>query len=257
MDTISCLTVTRAARLAALERAVRAFSRQTWPARELVIVHDGGAPLQEAIETLAARFPGYEIRVHGEPEGRPLGALRNASVALARGALVCQWDDDDLYHPERLERQARRLLDERADFCFLTDQMHLFTQTGEMYWDDWTVEQPPMHLIQGTLCGYRERMGRYPEIRRGEDTPLVIDLVRRGLRIAELGDAGWLYVYVYDGLNAFDLGHHARISTWKRRRGPALVSRQSELISRLREHEWPVPSVFMPYKGGRLTIIED
>lgn len=102
METISCLAVTRAVRLAALERSMRAFARQTWPRRELVVVHDGGAALQTSIESLAAGFPGCDIRVHGEAPGRPLGALRNASVERATGTLVCQWDDDDLYHPERL-----------------------------------------------------------------------------------------------------------------------------------------------------------
>jgi glycosyltransferase involved in cell wall biosynthesis len=255
VDLVSCLTITRAARLPALARAMRAFARQTWPVRELVIVHDGGPSLQSEIEALAARFPGCDIRVHGEEAGLPLGALRNRSIELAKGALVCQWDDDDLYHPERLARQARCLADARAEFCFLTDQMHLFMQTGEMFWDDWTVEAPPMHLIQGTLFGRRDRLGRYPEIGRGGDTPLVLDLVRRGARIAELRDAGWLYVYVYDGLNAFDLAHHARISAWKRRRRDTLLSAGDALLSRLREHEWPVPRVYLPFEGGRLTVV--
>jgi len=251
---ISCLTVTHAARLAALERAMRAFAWQTWRERELIVVHDGGADLQASIERLAARFPQCEISIHPEPGGRSLGALRNVSVARARGPIVCQWDDDDLYHCERLERQVRKLIDEGADFCFFTDQMHLFTKTGELYWDDWTVERPPMHLIQGTLLGYRSRMGRYPDVARGEDTPLVLELVSRGARIAELRDAGWLYVYVYDGANAFDQGHHAAISTWKRRRRDALLRSEEWLLPRLREHDWPVPFVFMPFEGGRFVV---
>ncbi len=255
MDTISCLTVTRTARLGSLERAIRAFARQTWAARELVIVHDEGAVLQSSIESLAAQWPSCTIRVHGEAERRPLGALRNVSVALARGSLVCQWDDDDLHHPERLEMQARCLAGHGADFCFLTDQMHLFAQTGEMFWDDWTVEVPPMHLIQGTLLGRRDRLGRYPESKRGEDTPVLLDLVRRGARIAELRDTGWLYVYVFDGQNAFDLAHHAGISKWKRRRKEALLAEGDELLRRLREHEWPVHHVFMPFEGGRVHVL--
>jgi glycosyltransferase involved in cell wall biosynthesis len=257
VDLVSCLTITRAVRLPALARAMGAFARQTWPLRELVIVHDGGTPLQVDIEGLAAGFPDCDIRVHGEAAGRPLGALRNRSVDLAKGTLVCQWDDDDLFHPQRIERQARCLEHAGAEFCFLTDQMHLFVQTGEVFWDDWTVETPPMHFIQGTLFGRRDGMGRYPEIARGEDTPLLLDLVRRGARIAALADAGWLYVYVYDGLNAFDLEHHVRISAWKRRRRDALVASGDVLLARLREHEWPVARVHLPFEGGRLTVLPD
>ena len=31
----------------------------------------------------------------------PLGLLRNIAVAQAKGNIVCQWDDDDLYHRDR------------------------------------------------------------------------------------------------------------------------------------------------------------
>lgn len=253
---VSCLVVTRAARVKVLPRALRGFARQTWPNRELVIVHDGGDALQRTIEQLAGEHPGCDIRVHAEPPGRPLGALRNASVEQARGVFVCQWDDDDLYHPERLERQARCLLEARAQFCFLTDQMHLFADRGEMYWDDWTIETPPGHLIPGTLFGLRECLPRYPELARGEDTPLVFDLVRRGCRIAELRGAGWLYVYVYDGHNVFDRTHHERISTLKQQRREALLAGGLELLTQLRKHEWPVPTVYLPCaEGGRLPVV--
>jgi hypothetical protein len=72
-----------------------------------------------------------------------------------------------------------------------------------------------------------------------------------------LADAGWLYVYVYDGLNAFDLGHHVRISAWKRRGRDALVASGDALLARLREHEWPVTRVHLPFEGGRLTVLPE
>ena len=51
-----------------------------------------------------------DIRVVYIGPGVSLGAARNLTVDTARGAYVCQWDDDDLYHPERLRIQyeARR-----------------------------------------------------------------------------------------------------------------------------------------------------
>ena len=64
------------------------------------------------------------------PSGLTLGELRNFSVQLARYPLVCQWDDDDLYHPRRLETQFAYLKIHCADFCFLTDQLHFFEDTN-------------------------------------------------------------------------------------------------------------------------------
>ena len=77
---ISCLTVTREARFASLERAIADFVRQTWVERELVIVHDGDASFDAKLGTLAASHQGASIAVRREPEGRTLGELRNASV---------------------------------------------------------------------------------------------------------------------------------------------------------------------------------
>ncbi|HEX3633882.1 MAG TPA: glycosyltransferase family A protein, partial [Casimicrobiaceae bacterium] len=176
---ISCLTVTREARFASLELAVGDFVRQTWRDRELVIVHDGDAVFDAKLRALAASRDGAAIAVHREPGGQTLGELRNASVAAARGASVCQWDDDDRYHPRRLELQFAAMRVENSEFCFLTDQLHLFAAEQKMYLDDWNLEVHPLNLVQGTLLGSRAALGRYPALARGEDTPLILDLLRR------------------------------------------------------------------------------
>ena len=154
---ISCLTVTQPGHLALLERSVDCFVRQDHPEREMVIVHDGGASYHSDILRLVSRRRGHDIAVHREAPGRPLGALRNAALAVAKHPVVCQWDDDDLYHPQRLSIQYQRLRETNGDFCFFTEQLHWFERPNHWYWDDWTCEQPPMHLIQGTLMGRKER----------------------------------------------------------------------------------------------------
>src|SRR6202035_1136436 len=120
------------------------------------------------------------IAVHREPVGQTLGELRNASVAAARGETVCQWDDDDRYHPRRLELQFAAMRVENTEFCFLTDQLHLFIADRTMYWDDWNLEVHPLTLVEGTMLGSKAALGRYPALARGEDTPLILDLLRRG-----------------------------------------------------------------------------
>ncbi|MGH8712946.1 MAG: glycosyltransferase family 2 protein [Casimicrobiaceae bacterium] len=253
---ISCLTVTREVRLASLRRAVGDYARQTWPERELVIVHDGGAAFDEELHALAAAHAGAAIVVHREAGPRTLGELRNASIAAASGDIVCQWDDDDRYHPRRLELQLAAMRVENSDFCFLTDQLHLFAADGTMFWDDWNLEVHPLNLVQGTLLGRRAALGRYPPLARGEDTPLVLDLLRRGCRITRLREHGFLYVYVFDGRNAWDREHHAAISAWKRFRGARLLAFEPTLRARLAEYDPPLGRCVMPYDGGEL-VFED
>jgi len=251
---ISCLTVTQPDRLPELGRSIRCFARQTHHERELVIVHDGGDAFDREARALAAEFPGERIRVERTESGAGLGALRNVAVGLARGELVCQWDDDDLYHPDRLASQYRRLRETGSDFCFLTDQLHWFLNTGEFFWDDWNVEPWPMNLIQGTLLGRRGALPAYPALARGEDTPVLQALHRDGAKLAGLEDHGYLYIYTYSGKNAWDLAHHGAISSWKRLRRERLEARRGMLADRLKEYGLPIASARFPHDEGEMIL---
>src|SRR5690606_5146342 len=103
---VSCLMVTGGrAPLAAV--AIQCFQAQTWAARELVIVDDAPDP---ALAETVRRLGDPAIRhIRLPPEGRTLGELRNLAIDAARGPFVCQWDDDDLYDPLRIEYQMRAL----------------------------------------------------------------------------------------------------------------------------------------------------
>jgi glycosyltransferase involved in cell wall biosynthesis len=251
---ISCLTVTQAGRLEDLKQSIRCFTRQTWPEREMVIVHDGGGAFDREVHGLLESFPGERFHVEHAGPGSSLGSLRNLSVRRARGELVCQWDDDDLYHPERLAAQQGRLTETGSDFCFLTDQLHWFLNTGEFFWDDWNVEPWPMNLIQGTLMGYRVMMPEYPQIPRGEDTPVLQELYRRGAKLAGLAGCGYLYIYTYSGKNAWDLAHHAAISRWKRLRREQLEARREVLVRYLRDYGLALPEGRFPHDDGALVV---
>lgn len=252
---ISCLTITQPGRLSELTRAIRCFCSQTFTERELVIVHDGNADFHRAIRQFLENYGNHvQFQLHTAPSGLTLGELRNFSVQLARYPLVCQWDDDDLYHPRRLETQFAYLKIHCADFCFLTDQLHLFEDTNQLYWDDWNVEIPPMNLIQGTLMGNKQLLGRYPALARGEDTPVVRNLVQCGYKIAALGGMGWLYIYTYSGKNVWGREHHAAISAWKHLHGKRLIEKIGMLDTRLKEYPADFRVVEMPCEQQRVTL---
>src|SRR3569623_1222007 len=251
---ISCLMVTQAARLPLAALAIGDFARQTHAERELVILHDGGAATDAALRTLAAAFPDAAIRVIDVPAGHSLGALRNRAVQAASGSHVCQWDDDDRYHPERLRLQWQALLAQNATFCFLVDQLHYFPATNEMYWDDWERESYPLNLIQGSLLGRRDLMPAYPELPRGEDTGAVRELLRRGHPIARLRDAGWCYVYVYHGANVWPAARHEAISHSKRYGAARLMQRAALLRRRLAEYAPGFAPLRMPHEAGALRL---
>ena len=251
---ISCLTVTQEGRLDVLALAVSDFRGQSATEKELVVVHDGGEGFDDAVQKLVSGAADASARVTRVPPGRTLGALRNLAVDEARGEYVCQWDDDDRYHPRRLEAQLDALLSAKADCSFLADQLHLFAPMREMYWDDWHEEPYPLDFAPGTLFGRRNLLARYPDLARGEDSALCIEMLREGRTFARMRGQGWLYVYRFDGRNSFDQVHHASISHWRRFRGAWLLRHEAELRARLAEYSPPLGPFVMPHEGGRLQF---
>jgi hypothetical protein len=191
---VSCLMVTgKRPHLAAL--AIEAFRRQTYANRELVIIDDsGGEALREACggEDPLIRW------VRLPPEQLTLGALRNRALAEARGEVLCQWDDDDLSAPQRLERQVQALAATGADACGLL-RLHLWWPAQER------LAVSSSRVWEGALMWRKGCIAAYPELRAGEDTPPVKALVARGTVV--MIDAPSLYVYIHHGENTFSAEH--------------------------------------------------
>ena len=251
---VSCITVTQAGRLPLLRLAVGDFARQTHPRRELIIVHDGDAACHAALLALRAEHPAQSIRVELVAGPNTLGALRNVGAAAARGECVCQWDDDDRYHPQRIALQVAELAAKDADFCFLSDQLHWFPARRELTWDDWDREPYPLNFVPGTLLGRRDALPRYPELARGEDSGACLAILEAGGRIARLRGAGWCYTYVYHGANVWSYAHHAAISRVKAIGAAYLLGREMLLRKRLAEYDPPLGALTMPYPGGQIAF---
>jgi glycosyltransferase involved in cell wall biosynthesis len=174
-----------------------------------------------------------------------LGALRNVSLAAATGEIVCQWDDDDLNHPQRLERQFEHLNSGKAGACCFTDQLQFFFAERALCWSDWRVRKEAAdQLIPGTLMAHRGSRLHYPETNdvasAGEDSFLLKELVGNG-NVIPFHDAGFLNIYSYHGKNVFPEIHHRRIAYLA---GPSvdfLRERESVLREALRHYRLPEP----------------
>lgn len=198
---VSCLMVTRD-RYDFARAAIACFRAQTYPRCELVIIDDDS---DERLARYVACLADERIRhVRPAEEGLPLGVLRNLSVSHAKGTYVTQWDDDDLYDPQRLEAQMRALREVDADACMLLRQLHWWPGQRRM-----AVSRP--RLWESSLLCERSRLPDYPAERRGEDTPVVAHVARHA-RVAML-DRPELYVYTCHERNTFDAAHFER--HWK------------------------------------------
>jgi glycosyltransferase involved in cell wall biosynthesis len=243
---ISCLTVTLN-RLVLLKEAIHCYCEQTYPNRELIIVTDGTPRYRDAIDSYLQWLGRSDIRlVYITETGQTLGTLRNTSLDAARGDIVCQWDDDDLNHPQRLERQFEHMNAATADACCFTDQLQFFFQGRSLYWSDWRTGDLPEieQLIPGTLMAHRDTRSRYPDTdglaAAGEDSVLLEQIAATGT-VTPFQDAGFLNVYSYHGRNVFSEVHHRRIAIQSGRSFDSLRRQESILRDALRYYRLPEP----------------
>ena len=198
---VSCLMVTRE-RYELARRAVECFRGQAYPNLELVIVDHGA---NDELARWVGSLGDSRIRC-SRPADRnvTLGELRNLAVQTARGEYIAQWDDDDISHPDRVMEQMTALFAARADAVFV----HRLTlwQPGRR-----RLGVSERRVIEGTMVARKDRLGEYPALGKGEDTPLC----RRLLKEADVAfcDRPELYVYVFHGANTWGGKHVERI--WK------------------------------------------
>ena len=218
---VSCLMVTRPARFGLAKEAVADFHAQTWANKELVVVTD--EPLAAGDRSVF----GGECLVVTVGRGSTLGSLRNDAVAASSGDFLIQWDDDDRYHPNRIEEQVRPLLTPTyAAASCLTSQLYYFTETRELYWVNWFRRRPKYCsvLIPGTVC-VRSSVAKdckYPEsgeaATRGEDGHYLGQITAAdnvvGVCTGENADLGWLYLRRFHGNNTWGYDRFISNALW-------------------------------------------
>ena len=112
---VSALMVTRGD-IKFVKRAIKLFENQSWSNKELIIISDKkNERIFSAIEESECK-----IIFHLAPDGFTLGDLRNFSISRANGEFLIQWDDDDLYHKDRILIMMNVLLQANADLAFLS-----------------------------------------------------------------------------------------------------------------------------------------
>lgn len=215
---ISCLTVTLG-RMELLKKSILCYLDQTYPSRELVIVSQAKDEQNDVIDSYLKTLDRRDIKFLRASPALSLGAMRNLSIEVATSRIVCQWDDDDLYHPLRLATQYHALLGRDVVASLYTEHLKYYRQSGELYWVDWSQEKSEdRKYLPGTVMFNKkqfEKVGNilYPEkgnqSGREEDWNVLQQFIKAG-KIAPIKN-GNHYVYVYHGSNTYDLNHHNHV----------------------------------------------
>jgi hypothetical protein len=93
-----------------VRQTIAAVVAQTYPGDiECIVVHDQESPDEELATLGTAR---RSIRVVSNTHTPGLAGARNTGLELTSGEFVASCDDDDLWHPDKLQRQIDRLFSE-------------------------------------------------------------------------------------------------------------------------------------------------
>lgn len=190
---VSALMVTRG-NIDYITRSIQMFNLQSWPYKELLIVTDNASDDLRSIPQKEANL----IRLIEVPPGLSLGDYRNISVARANGSFICQWDDDDFYHQDRILTMMTILQETNVEAAFLSRWL--------MWWEAReTLAVSGPRIWEGSMVARKSAIRIYPSSPRAEDTAMVNSLAANS-RIAMV-DAPHLYCYSITGNNTWNEQH--------------------------------------------------
>jgi glycosyltransferase involved in cell wall biosynthesis len=179
-----------------IDTALGCFMEQDYDDLELVIVDNNAAPVD---------YTGWKV----EPDfvkiirttRKPVGHLRNEGIRAASGEVICIWDEDDWYAPNRVAEQVSRL-------CLTGKQVTGWHSV--LYWDEATggtfkYECVPSdvgrYAIGMSHCFRRAWWEKHPYVEQGVEDKIFSDEALRHWELDSV-DAGQLYVGRVHGANA-------------------------------------------------------
>ena len=204
-----------------VELAIAGFEAQSYSRKELIVLDDGTMP----VEHLARERD--TIHYHRLERRASIGAKRNLGNLLALGEIICLWDDDDWYSPQRIHYPSLPLLSAECDLTGLESAFLLSLLTGEV----WSATAP-LHrsMFEGDVAGgtlaYRRAVAQrvpYPNTNLGEDASYLRRAVAAGFRLKRLNNDGQ-FIYIRHDANTwmFEAGSFIDPNAWQRSSAPPL-----------------------------------
>ena len=194
---VSCICITKN-NLNLVLRSIDCFLKQTYKNKELVITYETNNPYINLFNWFAQNYPEIKlIELPAEPK-KPLGELRNLSIEKSSGKYFMQWDDDDWFHPERIEYQVSQLDDKYQ--ANILNRWIMFDGVTNLAYVSFK------RKWEGSILCSREifmKSPKYSCISKGEDTDFINSVIPY---IKEL-DNPKLYIYIFHNNNTWNYWH--------------------------------------------------
>lgn len=215
-----------------IKASIESIKKQTYDNWECIIIDDGSNDgTSEYLDTLNDdRFVVY----HQPNGGRPVA--RQKALELAKGKYIAMLDAEDLYHPEKIEKQVR-IMEERPEVAIVTTAMCSFgTNTDKLYvrgalQDEEVVfngRNHPTHAPSLMRAEVAKKCSYNPMLKLGEDQDFLEKYLNVGDKYIRLADV----FYYYSELDS--------VSKYKIRRNYYLY-----VIKYFKEKKYRISAVFL------------
>ena len=102
-----------------LNRSIKSIINQTYKNIEIIVIDDcSDISISYEIEGLCRGKDFQDIRYFRNERNVGQYVSRNIAIAYASGTLIAIQDDDDVSHPQRLEKQVNAILNSGCSVCF-------------------------------------------------------------------------------------------------------------------------------------------
>jgi len=201
---ISCVCVTNH-KPQMLLRVINCFQAQSYTNKQLVILYeDTDLKTKNFIASNIFTSNIKIVSTSGYPK-KTLGELRNIAIESSDGEFVCQWDDDDWYHTDRLRYQHNIITTHGVNASILT-RWTVFDNINKRAFIS------NRRRWEGSVLCRKDifKLKRYENKSKGEDTD-IIDYLHENNHLAYIDDNPLLYIYIFHGNNTWDSNHFSAI----------------------------------------------
>ncbi len=136
-------------------RSIESVLAQTWKNWELIIVDDGST---DASPEIISRYAAADSRIkpYLQKENRHISAVTNLGLSKVTGSYIARLDSDDLWEPEKLERQMKYMQEHpQGALCFT--KLDIINEKEEVINDSLT----DLYQLYNSRCRDRNEWIRY------------------------------------------------------------------------------------------------
>lgn len=167
---------------------IQSVLNQTYKNIEIIVIDDNSTDKSfQIVQELTEKYS--QIVYHRFDDNRGVAVARNEAIGMAKGRYIAFLDSDDLWEPQKLEKQLSFLKEKQG--CFVYTAIQMINEQGDLLKNKRKVKDVVnySYLLKNTIIPTSSVLldlnviGKFemPNRRRGQDYATWLMLLRRGI----------------------------------------------------------------------------